>query len=78
MAMRYRFNIKNLRDAAARVGDNTDYKIAQRTGLSQSTISRLAAGNCQPRAATQAAFYEAYQVPLNELMTIEPFGAVAA
>lgn len=76
--MRYRFNINTLREAAAQLGDHTDYKIAQRTGLAQSTISRLAAGDCQPRAATQAAIYLAYGLPLHEQMTLEPHEAAAA
>lgn len=76
--MRYRFNIDKLRETAAQFGDNTDYKIAKRTGLAQSTIHRLAAGNHQPRAATQAAIYAAYQLPLGEQMTLEPFEAIAA
>lgn len=64
-------NTKNLREAAASLGDLTRYAIAKRAGVSQSTVSRLFNGECQPNAATQGRLIEAYQIPINELMTSE-------
>jgi transcriptional regulator with XRE-family HTH domain len=76
--MHYRLDIKKLREVAAAHGDDTAYKIAQRTGLSQSTISRLTNGGCQPNAATQSRFLTTYRLPIGELMTIADEEQVAA
>lgn len=69
--MTYRLNFENLEKAAAAAGDHTRYAIAKRTRLSQSTISRLANGNCQPSAATQSAILRVYQLPIDQLMTCD-------
>lgn len=64
------FNIQNLREAASKLGDETAYRIAKRTGVSESTISRLANGECQPNATTAAKFIEAYPIDFNKLMPV--------
>lgn len=76
--MSHRFNIQNLRAAAAEVGDASDYAIAKRTGLGKSTISRLANGVCQPNAATQNRILDTYKLPINKLMTVPSDDQVAA
>lgn len=69
--MSHRFNIKNLREAAREVGDLSDYAIAKRTGISTSTMSRLANGDCQPNAGTQSRILRTYhRLPFSKLMTI--------
>lgn len=68
--MSHRLNIENLREAAREVGDLSDYAIAKRTGVSTSTISRLALGACQPNAVTQSRILRTYRMPFNKLMTI--------
>lgn len=68
--MSHRLNIKKLREVAAEAGDHTAYRIAKRTRLSQSTISRLVNGECQPSVATQNSFVTAYELDLRDLMTV--------
>lgn len=67
--MPHQLNTKNLREAAASLGDLTRYAIAKRAGVSQSTVHRLLSGQCQPNAATQSRFIDAYQIPIDQLMT---------
>ena len=66
------FNAQNVREAAAQIGDTSGYSIARRTGLSESTISRLFSGEYQPRATTQDRFLNAYKIHIDELMTDHP------
>lgn len=69
--MSHRLNIKKLREVAAGVGDHTAYRIAKRTGLAQSTISRLVNSETQPNAATQGRILDAYaELDIRELMTV--------
>jgi transcriptional regulator with XRE-family HTH domain len=67
--MPHQLNTDNLREAAASLGDLTRYAIAKRTGVSQSTVHRLLNGECQPTAATQGRLIDAYQIPIDQLMT---------
>jgi transcriptional regulator with XRE-family HTH domain len=76
--MSHRLNIANLREAAREFGDHTDYAIAKRTGVSKSTVSRLVNNECQPNAATQNRFLDAYKLPINKLMTVDESDQVAA
>lgn len=69
--MSHRLNIRNVREAARKLGDHTDYAIARRTGLGKATISRLANGACQPNAATQNRFLDTYGMSINKLMTVD-------
>jgi transcriptional regulator with XRE-family HTH domain len=67
----HRLNIQKLREVAAEVGDHTAYRIAKRTGLSQSTISRLVNNETQPNAATQGRILDAYtELDIRQLMTV--------
>ncbi|MFF0409167.1 helix-turn-helix transcriptional regulator [Kitasatospora sp. NPDC004745] len=66
-----RLNVEYLRKAAAQAGDNTAYNIARRLNVSQSTMSRLINGKCNPSAATQAKIRRAYGISLDELMTAD-------
>ena len=69
--MSHRLNIKRLREVAAEAGDHTAYRIAKRTGLSQSTISRLVNSETQPNAATQGRILNAYTaLDIRDLMTV--------
>lgn len=70
-----RLNVQYLRKAAAEAGDETRYSIAKRVQVSQSTVSRLFNGDCQPNVATQNKFRTAYGLSLSELMTDEQAAA---
>ncbi|MEU8920025.1 helix-turn-helix domain-containing protein [Kitasatospora sp. NPDC048545] len=63
-----RLNVEYLREAAAQAGDGSDYTIARRLNVSQSTISRWVNGKCSPSARAQASIRGAYGVSLDDLM----------
>ncbi|EST22821.1 helix-turn-helix domain-containing protein [Streptomyces niveus] len=58
--MAYRLSITKLRDVARRKGDHSGYAIARRTGLHESTVSRLLRGQQQPGANTLFRLRDAY------------------
>jgi transcriptional regulator with XRE-family HTH domain len=66
-----RLNTNRLREVAAEHGDTSDYKIAKRANVSQSTMSRLVNGNNLPGATTLAKFRTAYQLTAEELLILD-------
>lgn len=50
------------------VGDTTHYAIALRTGVRESTISRLLSGQTVPTLSTLIAVADAYDMALDELV----------
>lgn len=58
--MAYRLRIDRLRAAANKAGDISGIAIAQRTGLSESQVSRLLRGRNQPTFSTLLRFRQAY------------------
>lgn len=64
----YRLLPHRLREAAASKGDHTGYAIAKRTGLAESTISRLLSGQQQPGVNTLLRLSRAYGVSTDDLM----------
>lgn len=73
-----RLNIEHLEQAAAAVGDLSRYAIAKRIGVSQSTISRLANGECLPSARTQRLIMKTYKIAHDDLITDGDHEPVAA
>lgn len=74
-----RLNVTKLREAAARAGDHTYYRIAQRTGLSESTVWRLVHAQSQPNVATQGRILAAYaDLDFHVLMEIVDDEQIAA
>lgn len=74
----YRLRATALRAAAARLGDETGYAIAKRTGLHESTISRLLNGQTRPGSNTLIVLSRVYGISADDLMEHdEPAGAVA-
>lgn len=64
----YRLRVERLRSAAAARGDLTSYAISKRTGVAQSTLSRLRRGIAKPAADTLLVLSSAYGVSVDELI----------
>ncbi|MDX2839486.1 helix-turn-helix domain-containing protein [Streptomyces ipomoeae] len=64
----YRLRNRRLQEAAAAKGDHTNYAIAKRTGLNQTTLSRVCRGIVQPAAATLLALATTYGLSVDELI----------
>lgn len=65
---RYRLRSDRLRQAAAEKGDHTSYAIAKRTGLAESTLSRLHRGLARPATSSLLILAAAYDLPLEDLL----------
>lgn len=79
--MRHYLSADVVRAAATQLGDRTDYAIARRLGLRQSTVSRLMAGRTVPTVTTLVAVRDAYGITLDDLVVTakaEAAEAVAA
>ena len=63
-----RLNTAALREAADRAGDDNGAKISRRTGICESTVSRLMRGRVAPNLATLLSLRSAYRVPLDNLV----------
>ncbi|MCM1964915.1 helix-turn-helix domain-containing protein [Streptomyces sp. G1] len=66
-----RLRTDKLEEQAALKGDRTQLAIAERIGVTESTIYRLFAGQATPRVATLVKFNEAYGVALHHLIRRE-------
>lgn len=67
----YRLCAERLREAAAAKGDATSYAIAQRTGLAESTLSRLTRGISQPTTGSLLTLATAYGLTIDDLVEHE-------
>lgn len=59
---------ERLAEAAAAKGDLTGYAIAKRTGLNQTTLSRIRRGIVQPAARTLITLSRTYGLSIDELI----------
>ncbi|MFF2650358.1 helix-turn-helix domain-containing protein [Streptomyces sp. NPDC058045] len=57
-----------LMEAAATRGDHTSYAIWKRTGVAQSTLSRLRRGIAKPAADTLLTLATAYELSVDDLI----------
>ncbi|WP_432132719.1 helix-turn-helix domain-containing protein [Streptomyces tendae] len=64
----YRLRSAHLHEVAAARGDHSNYAIAKRTGLNQTTLSRICRGIAQPATTTLLALSSAYGVSVDELI----------
>jgi transcriptional regulator with XRE-family HTH domain len=64
----YRLHNGRLREAAAALGDLTNYAIAKRTGLNQTTLSRVCRGLVKPAAETLLVLATTYGLSVDELI----------
>ncbi|WP_234481838.1 MULTISPECIES: helix-turn-helix domain-containing protein [unclassified Streptomyces] len=65
---RIRLHASCLRERAAEVGDESNYAIAQRAGVPESTLSRLLAGRTTPSTDTLVALSDAYGIAVDDLL----------
>lgn len=65
------FSVDVLRATATRHGDKDGAAISKRTGVSQSTLSRLFAGQTVPTLPTLVAIRAAYGLGLDEMVPTE-------
>lgn len=70
----YRLRSERLHEAAAARGDHSNYAIAKRTGLNQTTLSRICRGVAKPAAQTLLALAAAYGLSIDELVDRETGG----
>ncbi|MBW8701850.1 hypothetical protein MBT84_19780 [Streptomyces sp. MBT84] len=64
----YRLRSSRLQEAAAARGDHSNYAIAKRTGLNQTTLSRISRGVAKPATATLLVLSAAYGLSVDELI----------
>lgn len=67
----YRLRNRRLQEAAAAQGDHTNYAIAKRTGLNQTTLSRVCRGLVKPAAETLLTLATTYGLSVDELIDRE-------
>lgn len=67
-APRYRLREAPLKAAAAAKGDHSSYAISRRTGLAESTLSRLRRGMAKPAADTLLILATTYGLTVEELV----------
>ncbi|MFD5571955.1 helix-turn-helix domain-containing protein [Streptomyces cadmiisoli] len=65
---RIRLHADRLRERAKAHGDESDHSIAQRTGVTASTLSRLLSGRTTPSAESLVALADAYGIPIDDLV----------
>ncbi|WP_329032203.1 helix-turn-helix domain-containing protein [Streptomyces sp. NBC_01725] len=76
--MAYRLRVNKLRAVARNRGDRTGYAIAKRTGLHESTVSRLLRGQQQPGANTLLLLARVYGTDFEDLIDTTQASAAEA
>lgn len=66
----YRLRSERLREAAAEKGDHSSYAVAKRTGLAESTLSRLHRGLAKPATGSLLILATTYGLSMEDL--VEP------
>ncbi|MCY0943573.1 helix-turn-helix domain-containing protein [Streptomyces antarcticus] len=74
----YRLRATLLAEAAAAKGDNSNYAIAKRTGLNQTTISRLRRGIAKPAISSLLVLASTYGMTVEDLLDHEDLPLVPA
>lgn len=64
----YRLRSARLHEVAAARGDHSNYAIAKRTGLNQTTLSRICRGVAAPATKTLLTLAATYDLSLDELV----------
>lgn len=71
----YRLRSARLHEAAAARGDHSNYAIAKRTGLNQTTLSRICRGVAAPATKTLVTLASTYGLSLDDLVERQELGA---
>lgn len=74
----YRLRSARLQEAAAARGDHSNYAIAKRTGLNQTTLSRICRGVAKPAAGTLLTLSATYGLSVEELIVRIALGGEGA
>jgi transcriptional regulator with XRE-family HTH domain len=64
----YRLCSARLREAAAAKGDHSSYAIAKRTGIAESTLSRLQRGLAKPATGSLLTLAATYYLTVDDLV----------
>ena len=64
----YRLRSARLQEVAAARGDHSNYAIAKRTGINQTTLSRISRGVAAPATKTLLTLAATYGLSLDELV----------
>jgi transcriptional regulator with XRE-family HTH domain len=78
MSTTYRLRSERLREAAEAKGDTTSYAVAKRTGLAESTLSRMHTGKSKPSMESLLILARTYEVAVDELIDASVTEAVPA
>lgn len=71
-------DVPKLRSIAAAHGDQTRYAIYRRTGLAESTVHRMIAGQTEPTLPTLRRIASAYGVSVTDLLVSDDVMSEAA
>jgi transcriptional regulator with XRE-family HTH domain len=73
----FRLDIPKLLEAAKRHGDKHNAAIARRTGIAESSVSRILRGEAQPDLNSAMRFAEQYGIDLRDVIKRVPIEATA-
>jgi transcriptional regulator with XRE-family HTH domain len=74
----YRLRSDRLREAAEAKGDSTSYAVHKRTGIAESTLSRLHSGKTKPSIDSLLTLANTYGIDVDELIEREEQAAEPA
>lgn len=73
----FRLDVPKLLEAAARKGDTRGAEISRRTGIAESSVSRILRGEAQPDLNSAMRFSETYGIDLRGIIKRVPLKAAA-
>lgn len=73
----FRLDVSKLLEAAARKGDTRNAEISRRTGIAESSVSRIIRGEAQPDLNSAMRFAEQYDIDLRGVIKRVPIEAAA-
>ena len=73
----FRLDVAKLLEATARVGDTRGVQIYRRTGIAESSVSRILRGEAQPDLNSAMRLAETYDIDLRDVIKRVPIEAAA-
>lgn len=73
----FRLDVPKLLEAAARRGDTKNAEISRRTGIAESSVSRILRGEAQPDLNSAMRFAEQYDIDLRGVIKRVPIETAA-